>query len=339
MRNLLLPLFLIVALVSCQSNDVVNIDLDSTLKTYVRGKVLSELELYNPRNISQINDTILLFDKASDDGFIWFVNTENGKLIRRYGIQGRGPNEYLNPNIFKYDNSILIQTIDGKTYLLDTKCEPEEILTNDKSAIRVGCNYLGVFSDGTFVVSSPSTEDRLNFINLSEQKEYNRYPFKVSKKLQMLKETVFDATYDVSEQQRSVIIVNRYYPIIEVINKETFETKVFKIIDHGESNSFQIQNGVAYFNEPILKYTECLAGKNGIYALYHNAREEDAISTLPEIHLISYDGQLLRRLALDHIIYDFTISDDENSIYALGLNSDFLPEIITYDLSDEVNVQ
>ena len=38
-------------------------------------------------------------------------------------------------------------------------------------------------------------------------------------------------------------------------------------------------------------------------------------------------------------MYDFIVSDDENSIYALGLNSDFLPEIITYDLSDEVNVQ
>ena len=57
------------------------------------------------------------------------------------------------------------------------------------------------------------------------------------------------------------------------------------------------------------------------------------MDTLPEIHLISYDGQMMQRYALDYIIYDFTLSEDEDMIYALGMSREFLPEIRVYNLS------
>lgn len=326
-------LIFILVLASCQDKNVLSIDLESVSKTHLNGETLGNIELQNPRKIYFLNGTIALFDKASTNGFLWFIDPENGELIKRYGVEGRGPKEFLNPNIFQHDDSVLIQTIDGRTFLVDTSCTPKEILKKDKSTIRVGCNYIGLFSDSTFVVSSPSTEDRINFVNIKGTKQYNKYPFKVPKNLQMLKETIFDASYDISDSRQSLVVANRYYPIIEIINFKTLETNVFQIIDNGIKNSYDIQNGVAYFNDPVLKYTKCFAGKKGIYCLYHNATEEDAMDTLPEIHLISYDGQMMQRYALDYIIYDFTLSEDEDMIYALGMSREFLPEIRVYNLS------
>ena len=326
-------MIILLVLASCQDKKLVSIDLGSVSKTHIKGETLGNIGLQNPRKIFFLNGTIALFDNASTDGFLWFIDPENGELIKRFGVEGRGPKEFLNPNIFQHENSVLIQTIDGRTFLLDTSCTPKEILTKDKSTIRVGCNYIGLFTDSTFVVSSPSTEDRINFVNINASKQYNKYPFKVPQNLQMLKETIFDASYDISDSRQNLVVANRYYPILEIIDFKTLETEVFQIIDNGIKNSYNIQNGVAYFNNPVLKYTKCFAGKKGIYCLYHNATEEEAMETLPEIHLISYDGQLMKRYALDYIIYDFTLSEDENVIYALGMSREFLPEIRVYDLS------
>ena len=326
-------LIFILVLVSCQDKNVLSIDLESVSRTHIIGESLGNTELLNPRKIFLLNEIIVLFDQASKDGFLWFIDSKNGELIKRCGVEGRGPNEFLSPNVFQHENSIIIQTINGRTFLMDTSYTPKEILTKDESTIRVGCNFIGLFSDSTFVVSSPSTEDRINFINHEDSWQYNKYPFKVPKNLQMLKETIFDASYDVSDIRQCLVVANRYYPILEIINSKTFETDVFQIIDNGVVNSYDIKNGVAYFNDPVLKYTKCFAGKKGIYCLYHNATEEDAMDTLPEIHLISYDGQMMQRYALDYIIYDFSISEDEDMIYALGMSREFLPKIRIYNLN------
>lgn len=318
-------------LTSCQEHNN-SIHLSEVPSVAISGSSLGNLELQSPRKIFTINNEIVLFDETMKDGFLCFIDSGNGEIIRYYGIEGRASNEYLEPNVFPNNYSVLIQTIDGNTYSVDTTCRPRKVLPGIEPSTRIGSNFVGLCADSTIIVSSPSTDNRLDIINYNGTSAFNLYPFKTENGLQLLKETVFDASYCISYDGNKVIIADRYYPLVEIVDIETKTSTVCRIEENGCKNVYVVDNGYANFEDPYLKYSVCKTGRNGFFALYHNLKMDDAIQVPPEIHYFSYDGKLEKRYILDRVIYDFALFDDETGIYALGLNDSFVAEIFKFAL-------
>ncbi len=117
-------LFMVFLITSCKSSDdeILQIDLDKSAGTEITLSAIADEISYIPLDNSYpmsiyfqraeiIDDMIYLREK--DNGM--FVLDKSGKMVRKYGNRGRGPEEYILGNRFAIDRE------DRVLYLLDKK--------------------------------------------------------------------------------------------------------------------------------------------------------------------------------------------------------------------------
>ncbi len=288
--------------------------------------------LFEPVTLMLFGNNVVIVDNKSEFIFHLFdANELNliGSFIRR----GRGPNEeqeFFNPYMRKVsDNSIVYQTptniktvsfTSGKDSLYISKAFEffDNIINFQRVFLINGVFYgysgeLGLSTEFHFFDSKkkeivefgtglgPYMEDGVSL-------EFENKGITVKPD-----ETFFAASY-------------LYFPIIRIFNSSTglvsSETRYENNFDF--SNSIKgkcTSNGQE--NHPIFFYQLIHSTQNYIYALYNGNAPSVSEKTLDRsniIHVFDWNGNPVKKLILDHEIFDFDVSDDDSFIVAVSMN-------------------
>lgn len=146
------------------------------------------------------------------------------------------------------------------------------------------------------------------------------------------KEVISKCSYSISNSLDTLFIAYMNYPSFAALSIADKNTSTGRL-SVTNSNTYKTNNGVPYYEDPVLFYTYTASSGRYFYALFQNRTKKSMHQGgTSEIHVFSRRGELLKRYILDRRIYHFAVAPDDKVIYALGVNGDSLTELYVYNL-------
>jgi hypothetical protein len=300
-------------------------------------KIETEEYLMAPRRIWMQDSVLILNDNGySENGFLRFY-TNSGKFITKFGRIGNGPDEYLNPRFTKIKDSIIIIATNKKYTSLslknienDTSFFVNTIVLKDETLYT--SNYFFPINDTLIIVNTTSEYQFFIYNKESNiKRQINNYPDEHGKNVSgfCLNTTVYDAFYNVNPSKEHILVAYKYYSAIDIIDVINFSTRRIKF-ENKSPNTYRIidpQN--VKFENPLIQYTFSYCTDTYFYLLYQNATREDLKQNKnkSEIHVFDWKGNIIKRYALNQPIYNFAVSDNDDYLYALGLDEKLDPQL------------
>jgi len=328
-------------IISCSQN-IKDKDCDiKELKTEkLSGEVMKlDSELMAPRKIYALDNGFVLYDKSNKEGFLEFF-PDNADTIICYGKIGKGNGEFILPTCTQIGNNIYISSINSnyrKISFTNKNKIIDEIITIDNKKGFIGCNYFTKLSDNSFLISKTS-ENQINIINDTTNEALNFFPFKPKHKLSEfeLANVIFVSSMAYSKWNNRMLFAYENYPycvVADLKDKNIISNIRFKLHENTNRDT-KNKGGYASFENPTLYYTFTIATRNNFWALYQDATSKELRKRKvnSEIHELSENGDIIKRIILDKTIYHFGINPNGNYIYTLSLNDKLVPEITKYIL-------
>lgn len=333
-RNYIICLLIIVFTISCEESK------NNSINNFKNSVILSNYEvIYSDKNDFlggiidfEIVDSIAIMKHMNDEFYFSFVNVNNGKLIKRWGSKGRGPNEYIqlgsgfsisnNKLVFldaikKEINSVLISDIlienneikiqkEVYPYTKDFRPRSLNVINNKKIAI-------GSFEKGRFgvldvknkIIESPS-----------------EYPFNYEEINGIYRGSVFQSELKSSEQHSKFVIRTLSSDIFEIYQiSDTCISKVFvnsfnhipKIKKQNNKNIFNADSYNSIAGLMAMAVSDELICFTYSSENYIDARNSGFISD--EILCFDWNGDKVRKCLLPFPIRRFCI--DANNIHGI----------------------
>lgn len=293
--------------------------------------------IINPESI-WVEDTLLIMFTSDKQNFFRVYSLLNNELIANYGFIGRGPGEFLYPQVFKnapgeylITDRLRYEIIDINRLIVDKEYKPESYSVDE------GLKAIDFFATNEsredVIYCSGSCDNQLCFQNLKSNKikPFNCFPdIKGVKISNFIAHTnVFKSS--MTKSGDSLFIAYYYYPIIDIVSLKT--KKVSRIqhpVDY-RYNSVKIIDDInAVVNDPFLCNISSYTTVNYIYTLYYGdeMKNVENMSCMPQILKYNYDGELVSRFKIDCIATKFCVSDDDKNIYLLSYDEEFNPVIV-----------
>ena len=292
-------------------------------------------ELMTPRKIWVNDSLIIIQDGGHSEGFLSFYNRHTGNFIKGYGSIGEGPEDYILPRCVKIGDVIVIYSIVNEpSYLLLNNISTINIQKEKKSLNQslLESSYLFPIND-TMVISCANLSKEAQFLIQSNNDIIinNKFPDYFGDKVSdiNLVTKVFDAFYDIIPSKDNILVAYKYYPIVDIISIPDFKIQR-TFFEEKQKNMYRVNNnGVAEFDNPLLKYTFSYCTNQCAYLLYQNSTNEDLRErkTNPEIHVFDWNGNFIKRLLLDRPAYNIAVSDNDDELYVLSLDENLDPQI------------
>lgn len=297
--------------------------------------------IINPESI-WVEDTLLIMFTSDKQNFLRVYSLVNNELIAKYGFIGRGPGEFLYPQIFKnapgeylITDRLRYEIIDINRLIVDKEYKPESYSVDE------GLKAIDFFATNgsreDLIYCSGSCDDQLCFQNLKNNKikPFNCFPdIKGVNISNFIAHTnVFKSS--MTKRGDSLFIAYYYYPIIDIVSLKT--KKVSRIqhpVDY-RYNSVKIIDDInAVVNDPFLCNMSSYTTGTYIYTLYYGdeMKNVENMSCLPQILKYNYDGELVSRFKIDCIATKFCVSDDDKNIYLLSYDEEFNPSIVKAEI-------
>lgn len=295
-------------------------------------------ELLAPRKVFVLSGCLALYESKNTVGFLRFIDKRSGKLLTAYGNIGNAENEFLQPKVYASGSRLVITALKNSLTEVDFRdgqvVESLHPVTGEHSKLALGANFAAIADDGTVILSSPSSSDRLTILSADgSRKSWNAYPMEMPKNIDAFycKEVIMQSSYAYCPSTGKLFAAAQYYPLAEVLDTECMEETVCRL-EHTRRNEYEVRGGIPSFSDPILFYTFTSASRGGFYALWQHARKGEMRQGRSELHFFDAEGRLIWRYGLDRRIYHFSVEADDSRVYALGLNDDLLPVLYRYDL-------
>lgn len=339
MKNLLLCILLLSATLSACNTDNEILSLDTIPARVVAGRPFETIpELLAPRQIYTTAGAIALFDTDNKGGFLSFFDKQTGALHRSWGIEGRGPGEFILPRVVATQKSLTVTSIGGdfrKVGFTDSlEVTPLNITYVDK---LIGSNFLFVVDDSR-VVSVKEGPDQLQILNprTGEEEYTNYYPMKMPGKIDpvTLNSTVFQAHYAYHEDSGRMFVAYQYQPIASVVDITGDGVVGETRFDSFRNNIEKNERGGWGYSDPVLGYTFTAVSDNYFYALYQGTDRKTlrANTQKSEIHKYDLSGRLIERVIINKPIYHFSVERDDSKLYALFLDDEFIAKAYVFDI-------
>lgn len=328
-NNLFFILSCFVLLVSCSSeSSIQTYSIQSFPKTLeVSLQEIKQFKGMSPANIL-FKDSLLIVQDFSKNPRIYFFDRLNYKELASYGGIGRGPHEFLNPqlilssdsknfiyindfgtkNIYKVNLSKILS--DNKTresiskFTLPTKLHVSGSLYIDNNKIY-GQNYETSTDSTYFIFNKLSTNyqysgrildnEYIDKMKAEDKKNANR-------------------NYVAYSKENNKIISG--FLLFNIINIMDFDFNVEKQLVFGDEvlmpkdRDFFSEKNMHYYKSPI-----CL--KKSFFVLYNIGNSKKS-----EIHQFSYEGKTISRIILDKNYYNIYYDTKYKKLYAIDLEKD-----------------
>jgi hypothetical protein len=331
-RNFIIFLLIFVFTISCQEYE------NKSFNTFNNSVFISKYEIiYSDKNDVlggivdfEIVDSIAIMQHMNDEFYFSFLNVKDGKLIKKWGRKGRGPNEYPQLSGFSISNNKI-------TFLDPIKKEINSILISD---ILIGNNELKIQKE-----VYPSTKDfRPRSMNVINNKKIvlgsfekgrfgvldvnnkiidysSEYPFNYEKIRGIYRGSVFQSEMKSSEKHSKFVIRTFSSDIFEIYQiSDTCISKVFvssfrhipKVKEQSNRN-FSVDSYKSIGGLMAMAVSDELICFTYSSENYIDARNSGFISD--EILCFDWNGKKLRKYVLPFPIRRFCI--DTNSIYGI----------------------
>lgn len=293
--------------------------------------------LLAPRKIFTVGKRLAVLEDKDVEGFIHFFDAE-GKFLGKYGTIGRSGEDYILPNVFACEESLLAVSMDGSfsvvSYGEDGPSAGKRLYPDDRK-LFMGPNFMAIAKDSSLIIESSSSEDMITVVTKDGTAYgYSHYPIELPDGIPefFMKTVISSCSYAISFGGDTLFTAFNYYPAAGTATVRGIRTgNVWLQTDR--HNSFRIRDGIPYYENPILFYTYSASSEKYFYALFQNGRknrlEQEGRS---EIHRFTRNGELVDRFILDRRIYHFSVSRDDSRLFALGTDGNLMPEIYSYNI-------
>lgn len=351
MKKFIYIIVIIICLFSCskkskQTNTIAVKNIDTYDMLFVEMK-FDELVMF-PKGCKVIDSVLIVFEPKLNDGFLSFYSLNSKKLIKRFGVIGDGPCDFINPRFFQNYNF----SDDEKSFLLgDTKylykLSLDSILLGysncENSIIKFipfdakGYNYVLHFSDSNLVVNVTGINQIEEFNQSITEKKSRKYYNKI-RGLNIsdfvYSTQVYDGYY-ASYNDKTIIAYKNFKQIdliysdgkIKNLRFPNFDSNVDKINKVNEKN-------VSFADNSLYFYSYVFTTSDYFFALCWNAsrKEIKENKTHPEIHIFDWDGKLISILKPNIAISYFCVDMENSKIFAIGVTPDDEFGIYTCDM-------
>ncbi|MDR0537713.1 MAG: TolB-like 6-bladed beta-propeller domain-containing protein [Tannerellaceae bacterium] len=348
--NTLLPIFCLILNGCNKTKEASQIIIYADIASFPKQEMLlNKIEmdsfLMAPRRIWTHDSILILYDKGYiDDGFLRFY-TNTGKFIAKFGLVGNGPNEYINPTFTKIKDTFIVLAVNEKY----TEIPLKEIKSDDNLSIEnktilkdklfYMSNYFFPIND-TLIIANTTAEHQYYIYNnkLNLLRQINNYPDEHNKNVSdfCLNTAVYDAFYNIKPTKEQLVVAYKYYPVIDIVDVINFNTKRIKFRNQ-HVNTYHIENPLnVKFENPYLQYTFSYCTDRYFYLLYQNSTIEDfkQNKNKSEIHIFDWNGNLAKIYRVDKLVYAFAVSENDASLYALGLDNNLAPIVLSGEFSE-----
>lgn len=265
-----------------------------------------------------------------------FYDTSSFRVDFSIGKFGRGPGEYtgIDPYFFE-------KTDRGVTFYTDFFFEESFILplADDRAPeyrirlLESIVNKLNKLNDTLYVYINPKLRESLFILyDAKNQREIKKFgelpevnvPIEGEDHLQNL----YSCFVKVSDDKGTIAAIFTDIPVFQIYRNFELKTEIY--IDRKSD----CPTRDALFNRKCpIYYSQPYITKNHIWMKYVNSLPGTETG-VTELHSWSWDGKFTGRYELDSESIDFTVSDNEHSIFLFTLKSEF-NEIRKYSLIDK----
>lgn len=298
-----------------------------------------------------VNDTLLVInDKPLEDNrFLKYYALNSLEPLNSYGNIGRGPGEYLTPDIYwKSPESFLITEKLKYTIFYTDSLFHNQFYKPQKINVGLGltaANNAYLLHDSLIFANSTMSDYQFSIANIHTNEyliNYKNYP-EVIKGSEMTdfiaNSNIYRAMYILKpDTMDSVAIVYNLFPIIDFVSlkdlssirlKFPIDNAVNKITISDKLNA-SVQNRTEY-------YTSYYSTNKYIYLLYNDSPIEKLYDNQNnfEIHQFSWQGKLTKRYKLNCYLKCFCVNEKSKKIYGISFreDADYTSEIISFTLS------
>ncbi|MDR1582930.1 MAG: TolB-like 6-bladed beta-propeller domain-containing protein [Prevotellaceae bacterium] len=331
-------------LIGCEENkgsklqEIVYEDITSLPKQEIRfeKKNIGE-RLMVPRRIWIEDSVLIVNDQGYSDGFLRFYSMTSGRFLAKFGTIGPGPYEYVIPRFTKIRDSIIVISVNGRCTFLSIR----DLANNDflctslilKDKVYYSSNYFFPIKDTLFIATMTSEYQFFLYNNrLNTTIKVNNYPLAERKNnvsdfcLNMM---VYDAFYTIKPDKEKLIVAYKNYPIVDIIQPLDFTTLRIEFRNKIHNHYKVIDQMNVQFENQHIQYTFAYCTDKYFYLLYQNATKEmlEQNENKSEIHVFDWNGNLIKRYVSDLSIYNLAVSNNNDYLYALGLDENLDPQL------------
>lgn len=333
-------IFIGILIISCENN-VKEFRNSASLS----GNPVKEIEVLSSGNVYiDVVDTFLVVVK-NDEPFINIYSTINHKKLLSFGMEGRGPLDFLGPSLIKsnlnnHENSRSFFVHDYKRNKV-AQINIDSVLSDRKKyeirPIPKSDEYLTYvhYLSERYLIGTPSQRGILSIIDLSSNKS-TLIPFlptlDYSVPTQSLS-TIFRPAVLVDEQSSKIAVAPLY---LGELNFFDFDGELTKnvLFQSRELYKRELSKGESSFSEIKQQITELESSNGLIYALNSNTAVKNFRKSKrsPKIQVFDWEGKPIKEFLLDNRhIFSIAMDSINNRIYGYDMNAE-KNNIVIYDL-------
>lgn len=277
-------------------------------------------------DVKEFENYIVINDFKNEKFTFHIFDKTTFNYIKSCGSKGKGPDEILHPLCFARNcisNLCVFDPLKTRLSIYDIdNCikskysKPEKIIEFESSNIK-NLSYSKLYwfdnlNDTTFLFIGNFEKDRLRIFNSHGQLvnsignyaafNYNKLPLGLNNYLA-------NGLISLKPDKSKVAIVLQYYNAIEIYSLQNNEQKFISI---GE---LQINRKSVQPINWTRTYIGIYTTDKYIYALYNGFKIEDKQLEGKEIHVLSWDGQIIGKYILDYPISTFFVDEQKGLIY------------------------
>ncbi|MBI9060530.1 MAG: hypothetical protein JEZ14_00990 [Marinilabiliaceae bacterium] len=295
--------------------------------SFVRKNVQREIidldyQLLNVQDVFICSDNIVFFDNKSDTLF-YCLDLVDFKCIKRFGVIGKGPNEFIYPVIDamgSFNDSIYVTDKYKVKYL-----NYEGMLHDEYSILPfklMPVNNLKILNDSTYMVSSISQKDSNRSLFLVNSKkrsfeEYGRLPEIMNPVMSSdsYNSEILTNNITVNQKTNQVAVLYSYLPVLQVYSGEKVNEKT--LYSYEKQVLLNFYGKRKDYNSIYSYYTDIDSNERYIIGLYigrkigelKKMRETDIMCYL---HVWDWDGNPLCEIPINSAISHIVIDENDN---------------------------
>lgn len=313
--------------------------------TFVDGETLSAIP---PNCYTQIGiiDSLLVLCDICDDFYFHFYRLEEVDYHFSAGIQGRGPNDFLqHPFIARSDTYPLAVSQPQGFYKQIDIGEKELFVRNTISlAAGVGSRELVETSARLYGKNTSQGNGLFFYQELDDPDNFRWVPFPATVTFtpeeKSNRQRLGESFFAVNERQNTIVAGMRFYNQILFLDLDGNLNKAYEVIGSPRGKKSQRIDPVTDF--PVEDIPVYVAGvtqsANLIYLAWYDL-ENDLIEEVGDdfqtkLFVFDWSGELVKTYATSGIIGTMAVTDDDRNLYATKLNPDGTTSIIKLDLGE-----
>jgi hypothetical protein len=356
-------------LACCQTNRDDSVYFNGEIREYddtdnVQTVSLSRVELDGPYyGWPTACDSLIIFRNLKLPGYHFNIfNLNTGQELGNYCEKGIGPNEL---NVVGIICNLFTEEGDIKTWLF-TGPEEELVKWNISKSVQAGKTvfdtiipykwqkennfacyyYIFRLNEDTIMAYVQSSETPLNEEGITvpfyqkrsilENKLLHKYDI-FNKSIynddaKVISEVFFNSWDCMKPDGSKIVQVMHLLCQINIIDTHTGQVTGFRMKHTPDFSLFKTDmNNFKYY------YSRVQADNDYIYATYKGKPREQTLEppTANTIHVFDWSGRLLKKLIVDHPIYEFCLDQTTNRLYTIDMSSD---ELYVCDLN-QLNIK